>query len=123
VLTRESLLAEWLRRQQEYQVSDARIDGAKAYARVIAEIETCWRHETEAEVDLVRAAEISGYSTDHLRRLRRQGKLPSVQRGGTRHFRTGDLPRKAAALATLTAHEYDEIADARRVAARRNGGG
>lgn len=53
---------------------------------------------TEVEADLVtltEAAQISGYSADHLGRLVRDGKLANLGRPKAPRVRTRDLPRKA----------------------------
>ncbi len=68
--------------------------------------------EDDAELSLSEAAAESGYSSDHLRRLHRLGKLPAYRKGRNLFFRSGDLPRKPTAP-RLT--PYDPVTDARRV--------
>lgn len=51
---------------------------------------------------LAEAARESGYSTDQLSRLIREGKLVNVGRKGAPRVRRGDLPKKPGGLTWLT---------------------
>jgi hypothetical protein len=62
-------------------------------------------------------------TTDHLRRLAREGGLPCIRRGRRMYFRVADLPMKSVRIDELSIGPYDPLADARRVAATRQNGG
>jgi hypothetical protein len=79
--------------------------------------------EDEALIGLQDAAMKSGYSTDHLRRLHRLGKLSARRDGRRLFFRAGDLPKKPSIVDARPARAYDPVADARRVATRTSHGG
>jgi hypothetical protein len=49
-------------------------------------------------LSLTEAAQVSGYSTDHLSRLHRQGHLRNYGRRRVPRFRAEDLPRKTTVL-------------------------
>ena len=76
---------------------------------------------------LERAAELSGYNADSLRRMAREKKLPAQRRGRRLYFRAGDLPRKPVEAAPDVDGprllSYDPVADARMVAGQRQRGG
>lgn len=88
-----------------------------------AELEALLHEEENALLSLAEAAGVTGYSTDHLGRLVRQGRLPNA---GTKHrprIRHGDLPRRPRRqpIAGASADLYDPTADARSLASRRKG--
>ena len=122
-MTREELLIRWRFRQQEWRRVGAQVSGASICQDVVEDLELLWTSEDAAELDLEEAASVSGYSTDHLRRLARTGKLPCLRRGHRMYFRTGDLPKKSVQVAELTIGAYNPVADARQVAAQRTLGG
>jgi hypothetical protein len=89
-----------------------------------AELETALRAQRDAPVTLQQAATISGYGTDHLRRLHREGKLIATRAGRRLLFRTGDLPKKPTTVVDGPPRRaYDPTAHARQVAIRRSRGG
>jgi len=75
------------------------------------------RAEDDVELSLSEAATESGYSSDHLRRLHRKGRLLAYRKGRSLFFRWGDLPRKPT---TPRFSRYDPVADARRVTGQRH---
>jgi hypothetical protein len=122
-VTREELLVRWRFRQQEWSRLGARVDGGLVCAEVLADLDLLWTTEDEAELDLQEAAVTSGYCTDHLRRLAREGRLPCIRKGRRMYFRIADLPRKSVRVDELAIGPYDPLADARQVAATRQNGG
>ena len=56
-------------------------------------------------LNLQEAAELSGYSADHLGRLLRDGTLPNAGREGAPRIRVRDLPRKGATSGPKVAPE------------------
>jgi hypothetical protein len=74
--------------------------GANSRARMLeamaAELESSTAGEATAVVGLSVAAQLSGFTRAHLRRLVREGKLIAAASGGREvQIRLGDLPRKA----------------------------
>jgi hypothetical protein len=100
--------------------STLRAYGAEANAvaleRAVAVMQRAMDTEAEALLTIEGAALESGYSTDHLAREVRAGRIPNAGRKGSPRIRRGDLPRKPGAL-TL-APGSATIASARRRIAR-----
>src|SRR5713226_3099472 len=115
-MTREDFVTRWRSRQTEWARIGALVDGARVCEDVLQDFEAVTRAEDDAELSLSEAATESGYSSDHLRRLHRQGKLPAFRKGRSLFFRSGDLPRKPTAPKVSP---YDPVADARRVLTER----
>src|SRR5690349_4653683 len=120
-MNRALVIAHWQARSAEWGRLGIAVDGRKICQEILAQLGQLWAAEDAAEVHLEEAASISGYSEDHLRRLVREGKLNAQRRGARLFFRAADLPRKPCRIANGTASSYDPDADARQVAARRNG--
>ena len=122
-MTREDFVARWRVRRDELARLGAQVDGAKLCDEVLADVETLLNSEDEALLGLKEAAARSGYSSDHLRRLHRLGKLDARRNGRRLYFRAGDLPKKPTVVDATRIRAYDPIADARRVATRTSHGG
>ena len=118
VVTRESFVKRWRGRRDELARLGAQVDGAKLCDELLADVEAMLTSEDESLLGLEEACARSGYSTDHLRRLHRLGKLPARRDGRRLFFRAGDLPRKSNVVDVRPLRAYDPIADARRVATR-----
>lgn len=73
--------------------------GAEAQAKGIEwcteQLELALQEQGERLLGLQEAAEVSGYSADHLGRLVRDGKIPNAGRKGAPKIRLEDVPRKA----------------------------
>ena len=116
-MTREDFLARWRTRQSEWARIGALVDGARVCEDMLQDFEAVTRAEDDAELTLSEAAAESGYSSDHLRRLHRLGKLPAYRKGRNLFFRLGELPSKPRAPKFSP---YDPVADARRVTSQRD---
>ncbi len=68
---------------------------AVAMERCAAELEDTLVQRDETTFSLVEASRESGYSSDHLGRLVRDGKIPNAGRPGAPRIARRDLPRKA----------------------------
>ena len=97
---------------------------AEALESCAEELEAALReHELEA-LTLQEAAEESGYSEEHLRRMVRDGTLPAQRNGGTRsHIRISrkDLPKKPGKRPSSNGNRsegYNVDEDARDIAQR-----
>ena len=122
-MTRLDFIARWRARRDELARLGAQVDGAKLCDEVLADVDALLNSEDEALLGLHDAAARSGYSSDHLRRLHRLGKLPARRDGRRLFFRAGDLPKKPTVVDARPVRAYDPIADARRVATRTSSGG
>ena len=117
-MTREDFVTRWRTRQSEWARVGALVDGARVCEDVLQDFEALTRAVDDAELSLSRPAAQSGYTSDHLRRLHRVGKLLAYRKGRSLFFRSGDLPRKPTAPKFSP---YDPVADARRVVRERQG--
>lgn len=122
-MTREDFVTRWRARRDELSRLGAQVDGAKLCDEVLADVDALLTSEDEALLGLHEAAARSGYSSDHLRRLHRLGKLSARRDGRRLFFRAGDLPKKPTVVDARPILAYDPIADARRVATRTSSGG
>src|SRR2546427_7397216 len=109
-MTREDFVVRWRTRLSEWARIGALVDGARVCEDVLQDFEAVTRAEDDAELSLSEAATESGYSSDHLRRLHRLGKLPAHRKGRNLFFRSGELPRKPTAPKFSA---YDTHPDAR----------
>ena len=80
-MTREELQGKYRSRIDELGSLRAQVDGVAVYTEILHDLESLWGAEDDSLVGLEQAASESGYSSDHLRRLAREGKLPSARRG------------------------------------------
>lgn len=98
-----------------------------------AEQEAAWLEDRAAELEaalathdsglvcLTEAAQLSGYSADHLGRLLREGKIPNGGRRGAPLIRRCDVPTRPPRSPIVGAcrPSYDADADARSILSRR----
>jgi len=92
-MTLAELAARW-REQAEGYARDGATGQAAVLRRVADELEQGCRAWCEAELSLAEAAAESGYSTDRLRELVAEGRLPSAGAAGALRVRRADLPRR-----------------------------
>lgn len=93
---------------------------ARALEWAASLLEDAIREHADERLTLAQAALRSGYSSEHLARLVRDGRLPNAGRRGSRRIRAGDLPvRPPRAVAAHRPRAYDPVADARAIASRR----
>lgn len=93
----DALRHRWLARRDELRRLHALVDGAELCDALLADLDATVRAESAVALSLRDAAELSGYSADHLGRLIRAGTLPNVGRRHAPKIRLADLPRKASA--------------------------
>lgn len=94
-MTRSEFLARWSSLAAEFNRMSAHVDGAKVISAILADLESVFHHEDLDVLTLREAAEVSGYSLDHLGRLVRDGQIANVGRPHRPRVRRGDLPKKA----------------------------
>lgn len=68
---------------------------AEAFRRAAAELEDARRAADEEVLSLTAAAAASGYSSDTLRHMVANGRIPNAGRRGAPRIRRADLPRRA----------------------------
>lgn len=104
----------WSERRDHYARLGVLVDGARIVDDFLLDLQTLRETEAETLLSLAAAAKISGYSTEHLARLVRQGILPNSGRKGRPLIARKDLPRKAnSSLARGENSTYSAHADAR----------
>ncbi len=86
-MTREDFFLRWRTRLNEWTRTGALVNGARVCEDVLQDFEAVTRAEDDAELSLSEAAAQSGYSSDHLRRPHRLGKLPAYRKGRSLFFR------------------------------------
>ena len=89
---------------------------AEAVQRCIVELQDALEAQDDELLSLQQAAQICGYTADHLGRLVRQGLLQNLGRQRAPRIRRGDLPRKAASLPLKASGLHLLGADPRQVA-------
>jgi hypothetical protein len=104
------LITRWLNRADE--LDPYAPAAAEAYRRAADELRDAVRdHEMEA-LTVDEAAEESGFSAGHLRRLVQRGKLPNAGAKGSPRIRRRDLPRKPNADERSVAEVLGAVAGA-----------
>jgi hypothetical protein len=120
-----ALPAQWCAKAADLEAWGA-AGSAQTLRRAAAELTAALDAVAGELLPLERAAEVSGYNADSLRRMAREGKLKPERRGRRLFFRAGDLPIKppepAAEVDGPRLVGYDPIADARMVARQRQHG-
>lgn len=92
--TAPQIVEAWHVRQAQWEQLRVQVDGPAICREIIGDLEAMQRQRATETLSPDEAAKETGYSVDHLLRLKRQGKLPNA---GTEHrprFRRADLPRK-----------------------------
>ena len=76
-----------------------RLLGAEAQAKTLEwcanQLDECLNNAQDTLLNLKEASRVSGYSSTHLGRLVKDGKIPNHGRAGAPRVRQADLPRKA----------------------------
>ena len=82
--------------------------GCEAVAHVLDTValqaEISFVEGAEERFTLKQASELSGYSTDHLSRLVRDGMIPNAGKHGAPRIKCVDLPRKPVGKSTSQSH-------------------
>ena len=117
-MTREEFRSRWNTRLDECARLGSLLGGERVCREVLADFDAVVEGEDQRLLTLADAAEMSGYSRDHLRRLHREGALQGERRGKRLFFRAIDLPKKTRSERLGRSSPYDPVADARRLLAR-----
>ena len=120
----DELRARWQNARDLYQEL-----GPEGHSRLVEaflrDIEQLEAGEQDKILTLAEASEYSGYSTEHVGRLIRNGKIPNAGRPGAPRVRAGDLPRRSPPrrLAREETGTYNPVTDARSLVSRLRIGG
>ena len=113
------LVDRWMARRDELKRLHATVDGAILCDEVLADLEELLGDRDEKTVTLTEAAELSGYSRDHLARLVRTGRISNAGRKHRPLLQVRDLPIRPSNIARAKGTEYDPNTDARSLRVRR----
>jgi hypothetical protein len=86
--------------------------------RCAEDVERASQQNDDRLVGLREAADLTGYSADHLGRLVSKGQIANRGRKGKPLVREGDLPRRVSRLDSRTKTKYDAATDARALRSR-----
>lgn len=107
------IIARWSAREAEWSRLGASVNGSALAAEVIADLERIAASNGDDELTLSDASALSGYSSDHLSRLIREGKLENLGRKGAPRIRRADLPIRPKGIAKINGIAYNAVTDAR----------
>ena len=77
---------------------------AEVLERASSQLEQLIEELGHQQLTLKEASELSGYSTDHLSRLVRDGRIPNAGKHGAPRIKCVDLPRKPVGKSTSQSH-------------------
>jgi hypothetical protein len=112
------LSAQWRERAHDLRKWAAAESAAAALETAASELDAVLSAQGAQLLSLRDAAELSGYSDDHLGRLIRTGKIPNAGRTHAPKIRRADLPLRPSRIARRMHNGYDPIADARALMSR-----
>lgn len=98
-MRRDEAVRVWTDRAAFFRRSPAMIDAASLSEEVLRDLVALDADGSDDALSIAEAAEYSGFSAAHIRRLVATGKLRSEGDGHARRVRRGNLPRKAQTLA------------------------
>ncbi len=108
------VIARWQQRRDEWSRLHVQVDGAALAGEIVADLEKIAETDSSDELTLTAAANLSGYTTDHLSRMIREGTIHNAGRKGSPRIRRSDLPiRPRDSLAKTNGQRYDAVTDAR----------
>lgn len=111
--TRDEVLARWESRLAEWGELGIRVDGKSIAQQVIADLREMGDAYDMVALSLKGAAEESGYSTGHLGREVKAGRIPNAGRENAPKILRRDLPKKPRALRI---HPTGTTVDRKRIA-------
>ena len=116
------LIDHWQARRDELDTLGAQVTAAALFDEILADIRLLLQGQGEELLNLTQAAEVSGYTADHLGRLVRSGTIPNQARFRAPKIRRADVPIRPGRIANGPAKAYDPLADARKLGSRQKGG-
>ncbi len=100
MLPATTLSARWRTRAKLFR-DHAEEPLALAYEACATELDKALQEQDDRLLSLQEAAELSGYSADHLGRLVRDGRIPNAGRLGSPRIAYRDLPRKSPTVVPI----------------------
>jgi hypothetical protein len=94
----DELRALWENRRKDYARTRAMVSGEVIAEEVLHDLATLCQREDNEAITLQEASVWSGYSSRHIGRLIREGKLDNVGRPNAPRVRRGQLPMKPGRL-------------------------
>lgn len=110
------IIQRWAERGVDFERFGVQVDGARLCAEVVSDLRQIESAEAQRMVGLEEAAQLSGFSADHIGRLVREGRIMNYGRKGAPLVRVVDLPRKPGSLTSATPLAILAPADRRRIA-------
>jgi len=115
-MSSDPFVVRWTARGEAMARLGALVSGAALIAEILADYESASAGRADEILTLAEASEESGYSTDHLRLLIRQAKIPNAGRRRAPRIRRRDIPRKPGSRPPPSGVRYLPSASALRVA-------
>ena len=109
----------WTSRRDELKRLNASVDGATLCDEVLNDLDALLTSRSEQTVTLAEAADLSGYSRDHLARLIRLGRIRNAGRKHRPLLLVRELPVRPRNIAGSKGTGYDPNTDARSLRVRR----
>lgn len=106
----DDLKAKWAAEASKMQQRDDFVRGARLCEEFLADLDGLEECVDEPLLSVREAAQLSGYSADHIGRLVRDGRIPDRRPPGSKGriaIRRADLPRKPSAQHTDIAGVHD----------------
>lgn len=108
-----AVIQRWIARRDEWTRLGAIVSGGPLAEEVIRDLEAVTEASDE-ELNLTQAAELTGYSADHLGKLVRKGTLTNYGKKGSPRVRRSELPhRTKSTLPRTYGIAYDARTDAK----------
>src|SRR5688572_23117786 len=112
-MTPTEIIDRWTARRDELRRLNASVDGAALCDELLADLKSVAADPAQKPVTVRQAAQLSGYSEDHIGRLVRDGKLQNVGRKHAPRVLPSELPKRAKIqLAASSRAPYNPVADA-----------
>jgi len=89
-----SIISRWESRLAECKQFNSLVDGARICEEILEDLRSWQEAEENQLLSLKAAAELSGYTADHLGRLVQQGKIPNAGRPNAPKICRRDVPIK-----------------------------
>ena len=91
-----AVIARWLQRSEEWGRLGVTVDGGKLASEVVEDLRGLEVATADDMLTLTQAAEVTGYTDDHLGRLVREGKLTNYGEKHSPRVKRSELPMKPA---------------------------
>lgn len=112
-MTYEDLTAKYEQLQSTLTHVGALVDAGRLISAFLADVEALRRAEADETLSIAEAADVSGYSKDHVSRLIRSGEVPNAGKPNRPRVRRGDLPQKGRrSIAARSGAAYNPSTDA-----------